>query len=225
MSDAPVLPLSPGQAQAVLKALQSALPEAGPDGSRDTAIGPVIERLLVTLIGELRAEGEGDGPSRSRRRAIRGGFVTGAFGAVGAAPREATELVEQARAAVRIATDTVPARDDARLAADLLVVWGLCDSQTQALAFTQETADDSLLTTLLRDQEARVRDVIPDGWTVRTTLRFVWDARAVLDLVDVVRGGGGFVQAIPVVGAVPGAWSAGRGMKRFEKNLRALLVA
>lgn len=229
MTDAPWLPLSSRQTAGLLKALEGVLPTAAADGSRAGAVGPLVERIVVTLVRTLRAEVAGltaeadadrDG---ARRRARRGGFMTGALGVIGSAPREAVELIEQARAAVDIADELAPGRSDEHLAADLLVVWGLVAHPVQALAFTQETVGDSLLATLTRDQYERVRDSLPEQWTVRTTLTFIWRARAVMDVVDTVRGGGGFVQAVPVVGAIPGAWSAHRGMTRFEKALRSHL--
>ncbi len=229
MSDAPVLPLSPAQAGELLQVLESVRPPAGdaPGGP----LGPALERLVVALVRVLRAEEQGLGQTAeqarkdARRRSLRGGLVTGAFGAVGAAPREVTELVEQARAAVDIAAEVAPGRPDVALAADLLVVWGLADDLPTARAFTDESAPESLLSSLLREQQGRLREHVPDEWTVRSTLRFMWDARALRDVVGAVRDlRGGFVQAVPVIGAVPGAWNASRAIRRFEKQLRAHLA-
>lgn len=230
MADTPWLPLSPKQTGVLFKALEAALPDNGAVGP---SVGPVIERVLVTLVQNLRAEGRGanglptdeeEDSGSARKRARRAGFMTGALGAVGGAPREAVELIEQARAAVDIAEEVAPGRSDAQLAADLLVVWSLVDDPAAALAFTEERAPDSLLVTLTRDQYERIKDAIPDRWTVRATLKFIWKARVVKDVVETVRGGGGFIQAVPVVGAIPGAWNAHRGMKRFEQDLRAHLA-
>jgi hypothetical protein len=229
MSDAPWLPLSPSQTAGLLKTLEAAMPDGEGETIRGGTVGPVVERILVALVRTLRAEGDGlesveEERKSARKRARRAGFMTGALGALGSAPRETVELIEQARAAVDVADELAPGRSDAQLAADLLVVWGLVDDPAQALAFTSETAPDSLLTTLLRDQYERVKEDIPDRWTVRATLKFIWKARVLKDVVETVRGGtGGFVQAVPVVGAIPGAWNAHRGMKRFQKDLRAHL--
>jgi hypothetical protein len=224
MSDTPVLPLSPSQAGELLQVLEAVRP---PDAATNGPVGPVVERLVVALVRILRAEDDDLGQTAkqtrkgARRRAVRGGFVTGAFGVVGAAPREAVELVEQARAAVDVADEVAPGRSDTVLAADLLVVWGLVDDVTAARAFTDESSPESLLGGLLREQHGRLRELVPDEWTVRSTLRFMWEARALRDVVGVVDDlRGGFIQAVPVIGAVPGAWNAGRGMRRFQKDLR-----
>lgn len=226
MADTPWLPLSPRQTAALFKSLDGALPAPDAAGGRDKAVGPVLERVVVALVRTLRAELDGlteeqdEDRTSARKRARRAGFMTGALGALGGAPREALELVEQARAGIDIADEHEPPRSDEQLAADLLVVWGLVDDPAEALAFTTETAPDSLLATLTRDQYERVKDAIPEKWTVRATLKFIWKARVIKDVVETARGGGGFLQAVPVVGAIPGAWNAHRGMKHFEKDLR-----
>ncbi len=62
--------------------------------------------------------------------------------------------------------------------------------------------------------------------TTATTLRFVWELHALRDVAGKVNDlRGGFVQSVPVVGAIPGGWNAGRGMQRFRKDLRRHLAA
>jgi len=146
-------------------------------------------------------------------------MMTGALGVAGSAPREAAELIEQARAAVDIAAEVAPGRTDEELAADLLVVWGLTEDLDQARAFTSETAKQSLLATMLRDQHDRIAALIPDRWTVRSTMRFMWDARVLRDVADTVRGGtGGIVQAIPGAKRIPRPHPPGAYRVSFTKR-------
>jgi len=213
---APRLPLTPSQVAALLGAVQRAA-----RAEREGRLPPIPERVLVELVRVLRAERAADGgpPTvrEARRRMRRAAAVTGLAGLPGRVSAEAIALVEQARAAVALAERRGVARDDAELAADLLVVWDLVDDRARAEAITAGTAGRSLLDHEVAVGTDRLRDELPDEWTPWSTLRFLWRLRRLRDAVpDALQPG---VRSLPIVGAVPAALGAGREMKAFQKRL------
>jgi hypothetical protein len=167
------------------------------------------EGVLVAVVHVLREEGPGGG--NPRKRARRMGAITGVAGLLGQVPAEALQLIEEARAAVA----TAPQRNDAQLAADLLVLWGLVDDLPTAEAITSR--ERPLLGYLTEKYADKVREAVPEKWTPIATLKFVWRMRELRNVTDVVPGG--IMRNIPVVGAVPTALHAGRDMKAFQKQL------
>jgi len=83
MSDSPWLPLSPRQTGSLLKTLDAVLPDAPTEAERRLPIGPIVERMVVTLVRTLRTEEpDADETQKSsrkgaRRRALRAGMMTG----------------------------------------------------------------------------------------------------------------------------------------------------
>jgi len=217
VSGDPFLPLSREQAAALVRALDGAIEPEADAGGGSEKLPRIPEKVVTELVRTLRAEGTGDNARNARRRARRVGAIGGLAGMLGQLPAEALQLVEEVRAAVDIAAQRAPGRGDAQIAADVLVVWGLIDDLARAEAMTAGASDGSLLDMLYRDSASQVNDAIPERWTPVATLKFLWKMRELRSVKDLMPGG--IVRNIPVIGAVPTALSAGREMKRFQKDL------
>jgi hypothetical protein len=174
----------------------------------------VLERTVVALVHVLREE---DAGGDARKRARRIGALTGLAGMLGQVPAEALQLIEEARAAVDIAAVEAPQRSDEQIAADLLVLWGLVDDLATAEGIAAGTSERSLLDHLVKTGAEKVREAIPEKWTPIAALKFLWKARELRKVRDVMPGG--IVRNIPVVGAVPTALRAGRDMRAFQEAL------
>lgn len=220
MPRAPRLPLSARQAAGLVRALDGAIEPDADAGGGSESLPRIPEKVVRELVAAVRREEPSDA-GQARWRARRAGAATGLAGALGALPGEGLQLVEEARAAVAIAPAS---RSDAEVAGDLLVVWGLVDDTATAVAMCQGTSDGSLLDALYARSAEQVRAAIPERWTPLAALKLLWTLRRVRDVRDALVPGG-FLRAIPVVGAVPGAWNAGRDMKAFQKALAAHYAA
>lgn len=222
MTDAPLLPLSRAQAATLVKALDGAIAPDADEGGGSETLPRVPEKLVRELVRVLREErrgglpGDEDPAKTARGRALRVGVLGGLAGAIGALPAEALTLIEQARLAAALAP---PARSDAQVAADLLVVWGVSGDLARAETQCAGVSDGSLLDDLSRNARDRVAGAIPDAWTPVSTLKFLWAMRGVAKLRDAMPGG--MVRNIPIVGAVPGAFSAARDMRAFTSDISA----
>lgn len=218
----PLLPLSPAQG-AALAARTTAVVAAWRPRAGSDRLPRIPEQLLVTLVQLLRGETEAKrSPGHARGRVRRRAALTGSLGPFGLVPTEVVQLVEQARAGVRIADGQDPERSDSEVAADLLVAWGLLTDAELAERVTAGTSEHSLLDELVLRGGEILRDHIPDRWTPWSTLRLLWEARQLPGLkqrfsVKGLRSRG--LRAIPVLGAVPSAVGAHREMHAFQKRL------
>jgi hypothetical protein len=211
---APWLPLSPGEARRLVGAIRA---RAGEPAEAQR----LPERVALALVRNIRAEHiKGDAKAICRhagRRARRagalggfGGFSTRTFGAT-------AELVERARLIVSLSDALHPGRDEADVAADLLVLLGTTEDREQALAAVRGHGPS--LVSLTGD---RFKGRVPETWTVGATLVFLWrsyrDFGAARDMLRPTR-------LIPGVGAVTGYFGSGRDMTKLCRATEKLVAS
>lgn len=212
----PWLPLGPGQVASLVRAVDGGLREQDERGA-------AIEVVLTALVRELRAErtaavpgAEADADPLVRARRV--GMLTGVVGALGKLPGDLLHQVEEARVLVDAAEALSDRRTDEQLAADLLVLWRIVDDLEAARAMT----DPEGTGTVLGHLHDEARSAVPERWTARSTLRFLWNLRKARGVVGAVRPG--LLRAIPVIGALPATISAHRDMREWTKAVEEHLA-
>lgn len=144
-----------------------------------------IERFLLLLVANVRRDDEGGAEHRdrdvyrgARKRRRRLAMLAFAAGPLVGVANQLADLYCETAIVCEVAALRGLALSDGEIAAHMLVLWGIVDSQEVALgAIGGEPPVATILGGKLRD---RAGEQMPEKLTKRSVTKAIWDARAQL---------------------------------------------